>query len=205
MICHIQNQNQEEKDMSLKSNRLIYKEYKQNPEIKKDVNPLFISAFPRDERPPSDIYFSNFERNNNSLLWAFYDKETFVGFASFILYKDICYVFFLAVQDEYRNQGYGTEILSLIKEEFKNYVILLCYEEVNGKYKDNDMRTRRANFYHRNGFVINPLKTYEFGVIFQTAIVGHRNITFEEYKQIFIIGFGFKDDDFLQKHLKEVN
>lgn len=190
--------------MSSKSNKLIHKEYLHNLEIRKDVEPLFISAFPENERPSADLYFSNFKNNKSSLLWGFYDEEEFIGFASFVIYKDICYIFFLAVKDEYRNKGYGTKILSTIKEEFKNYIILLCYEEVDDKYPDNENRKRRESFYKKNGFIINPLKTYEFGVIFQTARIGNRDVTFEEYKNIFIIGFSLDDDDFLQKHLKEV-
>ena len=191
--------------MLSKSNNLIYKEYLANPNIRNDVQALFISAFPEDERPTPEIYFSNFAVNKCSLLWGFYEEDKFIGFASFIFYEDICYVFFLAVKEEYRNQGYGSKMLSIIKEEFKNYTILLCYEEVDNKYKDNEMRARRAEFYKRNGFVVNPLKTYEFGVIFQTARIGERIVTFCDYKNIFMIGFGFKDDVFLQKHLKEVN
>ena len=168
---------------------MIYKQYQGEKEIRKDVEPLFVSAFPSDERPPASIYFRSF-KNENKKLFAFYDNDVFVGFTSIILFEDICYVFFLAVQDEKRNQGYGSEILNTIKEMYSDYVILLCYEEVDKKYKDYEKRAKRAEFYAKNGFKINPLKTNEFGVVFQTAYIGNRIVSFDEYRQIFEFGFG---------------
>lgn len=178
--------------------------YKEHKIIRKDVEPLFISAFPEDERPPVEIYFRGFDTHDETILFGFYEKDVFIGFASFITYKDICYIFFLAVSEKYRNQGYGTKILDVIKERYKGYVILLCYEEVDKKYPDYENRLRRSLFYKRNGFVINPLKTYEFGVVFQTAIYGSHPVSFDDYKQIFITGFSLKDDGYLHQNLKEV-
>lgn len=168
---------------------MIVKDFREHPHIKKDIKPLFLSAFPADERPPANIYFNNFKKDNNQLL-GFYDEETFIGFASMTFYKDICYIFFLAVSSEHRDQGYGTKILSILKEKYKDYVLLLCYEEVDQKYQDYDNRLRREKFYIRNGFIKNPLKTNEFGVIFQSAYIGKHIVTFEEYKEIFASGFG---------------
>lgn len=179
---------------------MIALNYLDNLQIRKDVEPLFVSAFPIDERPPADIYFESFKNHAKNTLYGFYKDGLFMGFASVVLYKDICYIFFLAIQDELRGQGYGSKILSMIKEMYQNDVILLCYEEVDKKYKDYENRRKRAGFYHKNGFIDNPLKTNEFGVIFQTAYYGNRPITFEEYQSIFRIGFG----DWAVKYLKEV-
>ena len=181
-----------------------YLNYKGNKNIRKDIEPLFISAFPEDERPPVDIYFHGFDVRNETILYGFYEEGEFIGFASIVLYKDICYIFFLAVSEKHRNQGYGTKILDFIKDKYKDCVILLCYEEVDKKYPDYENRLRRSHFYQENGFIINPLKTYEFGVIFQTVFYGSHEVSFDDYKHIFMSGFGFKDDAFLHKNLKEV-
>ena len=164
--------------------------YLDKKEIERDIRPLFESAFPSDERPPSDIYFSSFIGQNNKVLLGFYEKNEFIGFTSLIIYKDICYIFFLAVSPEKRNQGWGGRILSYIKDEYKEYNVLLCYEEVDQKYDNYEERVNRERFYLNNGFKINPLKTYEFGVIFQTAAIGNREISFQDYKDIFESGFG---------------
>ena len=178
---------------------MIVKDFRDYPQIKKDIRPLFLSAFPEDERPPANIYFKNFKKDINQL-FGFYDGDTFIGFASVTFYKDICYLFFLAVKEEQRDKGYGSKIISILKERFKDYVLLICYEEVDEKYPDYENRLRREKFYVRNGFIKNPLKTNEFGVIFQSAYIGKHIVTFEEYKEIFASGFG----EFAVKFLSEV-
>ena len=179
---------------------MIVKNYLENREIEKDIRPLFESAFPIDERPPSDVYFSSFNEQNNKVLLGFYVENAFVGFTSLILNKDICYIFFLAVSPSLRNQGWGRQILSYVKEHYQTYNILLCYEEVDLKYDNYEERIKREQFYLHNGFIVNPLKTNEFGVIFQTATIGNRIITFKDYQEIFEQGFG----NWTLKHLKEV-
>ena len=64
---------------------MIVKDFREYPQIRKDIKPLFLSAFPADERPPANIYFNNFKKDNNQLL-GFYDEETFIGFASMTFY-----------------------------------------------------------------------------------------------------------------------
>lgn len=174
--------------------------YKTNKSIREDIEPLFISAFPRDERPPSSYFFSSFDNKDINELYGFYDKDSFIGFSSIIIYKDICYIFFLAVKEEYRNQGYGSQILKEIKKLYKDYTLLLCYELVDPSFSDYEIRKKREHFYQKNGFNKNPLITNEFGVVFQTAVNGDRKVTFNEYQEIFKNGFG----EFALKHLKEV-
>ena len=67
-------------------------------------------------------------------------------------------------------------------------------------YPDYENRKRREQFYMNNGFKKNPLITNEFGVIFQTAYIGKKTVSFEEYQEIFKFGFG----EFTIKHLKEI-
>ena len=173
--------------------------YKTDKSIRKDIEPLFISAFPKEERPEPDYYFSSFDNSINEL-YGFYDKNDFIGFASVILYKDICYIFFLAVDEENRNKGYGSKILKEIKKLYKEYTLVLCYEYVDQNYPDYQIRKRREQFYLNNGFKKNPLITKEFGVVFQTASTGNRTIKFHEYQEIFKNGFG----EWSLKYLKQV-
>ena len=90
---------------------MLNKIYYQNQiYVKNDVSTLLVSAFPENERPPVDYFFKNFENDNNDLL-AYYENETFIGFTALTFYKDICYIFFLAVSPIYRNKGYGVKLL----------------------------------------------------------------------------------------------
>ena len=170
---------------------MIVINYLDNKKISKDIKPLFISAFPRDERPPAHIFFSSFKKKSNTL-YGFYEEDVFIGFTSVVVIRDVCYIYFLAVSPEIRNKGYGSKILSFIKDNYKDYNLLLCYEEVDEKYQDYPLRKKREQFYLRNGFTQNPLKTNEFGVVFQTATIGNRVITFSDYQEIFGNAFSKK-------------
>ena len=165
------------------------REYYGEIEMKTEITFLFETAFPEDERPPVKYFFKSLEREENRL-FAYYLGTTFIGFAFITLYKDICYLFFLAVSQNYRHQGYGGEILEDIKSTYHDCVILLCYEEVDQKYPNYEERVTRRNFYQKHGFKENKLKTNEYGVIFETAYIGSHQVDFMTYKEIFALGFG---------------
>lgn len=174
---------------------------REHPEIKEHISSLYLSAFPEDERPPLSYFYQmvdNFEENK---VVAYFDKGEFIGFSYLVFYKDIMYLAFFAVSESKRNQGYGTKILNDIKNEYSRYVFLLCYEEVDEKYPDYENRLRRHNFYLRNGFINNHLKTREGDVIYQSAYIGNHPVSFEDYKMIFDHTYGVGAGD---KYLKSV-
>ena len=175
--------------------------YTDQVNVKEDVSTLLVEAFPEDERPPVDFFFGNLKENKNVSLIAFYEDDAFIGFTSLAFYQNICYIFFLAVSPTYRHQGYGSQILETIKKEYSNYVILLAFEEVDPKYDNYLERVNREKFYRNHGFIDNDLITIEWGVHFQTAYIGKRKVSFEEYKEIFRICFAVNPD----KHLKKAN
>ena len=171
--------------------------YQSQENVRKDVSILLVEAFPENERPPVDLFFENLKRDN-TLLITYYKNEAFIGFASFILFEDIAYLFFLAVSPIYRHQGYGSEILEDLKEMFKDKVLLLCYEEVNPQYHNYEERKIREAFYLRHGFQDNGFVSDEWGVKFQSAYIGKHKVSFEKYLEIFKIGFGIDAEKYLK-------
>ena len=174
--------------------------YKDNPQIKSDIRKLFLSAFPKDERPPAWVFFKNALKDTQNL-YGYYENNEFIGFAQLTTYQDICYLFFVAVSPEKRNQGYGSKIIDDVKRNNNDKVILLCYEEVDKKYKDHEQRVKRREFYRKNGFLDNSVKTNEFGVVFETGYCGSHKVTYEEYVEIFVQGFG----EFARKYIKRAD
>ena len=172
--------------------------YTDQKNIKEDVSVLLVEAFPENERPPVDFFFENIKKDNNELI-AFYDNDAFIGFTALAFYQDICYIFFLAVSPTKRHQGYGSEILETIKKDYSDYILLLAYEEVDPKYPNYLERVNREKFYLNHGFINNDLVTNEWGVIFQTAYIGKRKVTFKEYQEIFRICFGINPEKYLKK------
>ena len=173
--------------------------YQQQARLKADISSLYLEAFPENERPPLDYFFKSLERKENRL-FAYYEKDVFIGFSFLTIYQDVCYIFFLAVNKMYRHQGYGGQILELIKKEYQDYILLLCYEEVDHHYPNYLERLARERFYQSHGFQNNQLKTDEYGVIFQTAFIGSHQVDFLTYLEIFKLGFGKGNE----KYIKEV-
>ncbi len=174
--------------------------FNEESNVKEDVANLLVTAFPKDERPPVDIFFHNLSINKeNTRLLAFYIENNFIGFTSLVLYKDICYIFFLAVSPTFQNKGYGTQIINIIKEDYKDYVILLAYEEVDEKYPNYAQRKSREAFYLKRGFKDNGFISEEWGVRFQSAYIGKRRVSFEEYIEIFKIGFNINPKGYLKR------
>ena len=172
--------------------------YINQSDIRKEVSKLLESAFPIDERPPTKYFFKSLEKKENKL-FAYYFNNTFIGFSFLSFYKDVCYIFFLAVEESYRHQGFGGQILEDIKKEYSDLVLLLCYEEVDPKYPNYEERVNRAKFYHSHGFQPNKLKTNEYGVIYETAYIGSHQVSFLDYLEIFKIVFGKGREAFVKE------
>ena len=173
--------------------------YKEDKRVRSDVEQLYISAFPEEERPPEWLFFENALKEDNELL-GFYKEKSFIGFTNLLFYKDLCYMFFLAVSPDHRNKGYGSKI---IQEAFKLYsdkTFILCYEEIDDKYQDNELRKRRRNFYYRNGFKDNNLKTCEYWVNYDTCYHGKHQVPFEDYLALMVHCYGNRAKQYIKKH-----
>ncbi len=173
-------------------------EYLNQLDIKKEVSILLESAFPIDERPPTKYFFKSLEKKENNL-FAYYSNNTFIGFSFLSFYQDVCYIFFLAVPEAYRHQGFGGQIIEDIKKEYSDLVLLLCFEEVDPKYSNYEERVNRRNFYYSHGFKPNKLKTNEYGVIYETAYIGSHQIDFSSYQEIFVLGFGERNRPYIKE------
>ena len=178
---------------------LIKKLYQGQKDMKEDIANLLVSAFPEDERPPVPYFFKSLERKGNNI-YAYYLNDEFIGFTYVTLYEDVCYLFFLAVSENKRHQGFGGQIIEDVKKTYNDYVILLCFEEIDQKYPNYEERIKRKQFYYSHGFQDNKLKTNEFGVIFETAFIGKHLVSFATYVEIFVLGFG----EFARKYIKQV-
>lgn len=174
---------------------------KQNPIIKDDISSLYISAFPENERPPLEWFYKNVFSFKRNQVIGYYDNNEYVGFVYLVFFRNIVYIAYLAVSEDKRNQGYGTKILNDIKKSYPNLAKLLCFEEVDAKYSDYQNRLNRQNFYLRNGYVDNHLKTKEGEVIYQSAYIGKHPINFNTYKNIFDHTYGRGAN---QRYLREV-
>lgn len=147
-------------------------------ELDKQANKVYKEAFPFLERVP--IHFLNRKiKIGKFRIYKYFDGEQFVGISIFVLCNAICYLYFLAVDKNQRNLGYGTQILNDLKKEFYDKKIILCAEYA-GK-GDCPIKSRRINFYIRNGFVETGIKFKEATILY-SLLCFNGDVSFDEYK-----------------------
>lgn len=80
------------------------------------LSALYHSAFPENERRPLEEMFSFLSGGGEFL--ALYDGETFCGFVCLLSWQDITHILYLAIDSRLRGRGYGTGMLSAIRQRY---------------------------------------------------------------------------------------
>ena len=128
------------------------------------VKKLYLSAFPREERLPWFVLRLNALRIGIDLT-AFLDGDTFCGFTYSVTAGDLHFLLFFAVDDSLRSRGYGSAILSAIKEEFGT--VVLNIEPFVEDAPNLPERKHRYGFYRHNGFFDTGWHVWEVGGMFR--------------------------------------
>lgn len=123
----------------------IDKNYKDIKEIRR----LYNSSFPDDERIPFKRLINNLDTDR--VMYAYYDDQL-IGMSFLFLYNDLAYLSYICVEEDLRDKGYGSKILNKVKDDFKDYRIVLDIEEVVKNSENYEERKRRKDFYLKNGF-----------------------------------------------------
>ena len=93
------------------------------------IHEIYFESFPENER----VSFENIVNREfpNSRLLGFVDKDKLVGFSYVSVSDEFVYIVYLAIDKEYRSQGYGTTALSEIDKMFKDKTKVLSVEKPN--------------------------------------------------------------------------
>lgn len=117
----------------------------------KKVDNLAKEAFPIEEYlAPSKMIEMSKEDGFDFL--ALYDEDTFIGFVTVKTYKSIAYLFFLAIDSQYRSRGYGGKAIQTLIELYPNYQHVVDMEMISEYAPNNNQRIKRKKFYLRNGY-----------------------------------------------------
>ena len=141
------------------------KNYKVSPDKKKIKN-LYHTAFPKEERLPWWL-LRLWNGSGLADITAYYEADTFCGFTFSASRGEILFVVFFAVADGLRGQGYGSAILSYLKEENPEKTILLNVELLDKNAENNPQRIRRMAFYKKNGIYDSGYNVREVGGAFR--------------------------------------
>ncbi len=152
-------------------------ELKKHDKYLTEIKTLYENAFSENERCEFE-YLLNGRYPNFDML-AITEGNIFVGFIFVAIYKSIAYINYFAIKEELRNSGYGSKALSLVKEKYKNYTIMLSIEKPVA-----EIQRRRQKFYFRNDFVDVDFQLKTNDIDYQVLCHGHfyYNLMLEFFK-----------------------
>ncbi len=114
--------------------------YKAKSKIKKIYN----TSFPKSEKFPFWILKKSLKSKNVNLYGILYNNKI-IGMQYILHYNNEAYLMYFAIDEKYRNIGYGSILIKNITKRYHN--VILSIERVVDK-----VSKRRKNFYIRNGF-----------------------------------------------------
>lgn len=135
---------------------------------KDELEELYLSAFPKEERFSFWI-LEDCSKEDNSDLYAILDNDKFVGMCYIVNCDGAYYLMYLAIQDELRNKKYGSKILEDLKEKYKT--LFLSIDK-----PIDEISVKRKKFYLRNGFYDTNKYYEDTGVCYEVLCT---NIQYE--------------------------
>lgn len=137
----------------------------ENYENIQEIERLYDASFPYDERIPFERLMNT--RNEERIMHVYYEDYELVGMSYLFFNDDLIYLSYICVEEELRDNGYGSKILSVIRKNYPEYRIVLDIEEVaedNDNYKE---RKRRKDFYLRNDYKETGIYYRIYGVDYE--------------------------------------
>lgn len=170
---------------------LTFLDIKSNIECRKKVIKLYNEAFPKDERIPIWL-LELLARKNKAKFYGIYDNENFIGLIYNIYYRDIVFIFYLAICKESRGQGYGSKVLEFIKQKYKKHRIILSIEQVDKNSTNYKQRVKRKEFYMRNGFKDANYTIKERNIIYDMLYYNEsdKKVGLKEFQEMMKYYFG---------------
>ncbi|MGL5272932.1 MAG: GNAT family N-acetyltransferase [Phocaeicola sp.] len=113
---------------------------------------LMHTSFPEIERRDREAQRDYTDNNPFLQSYIALDESKPVGFVNIWKLNGFYYIEHIAIDPSQRNGGYGKRVLEKIESEFNEWPIVLEVEK-----PEDEMSSRRINFYKRLGFVLHEL------------------------------------------------
>ena len=135
------------------------------------IKDVYYSSFPKSEQAPFWFLLMR-AKKGNVVFRAYYDDDALVGLAYLVLQGNLTFVVYIAVCQDKRSMGYGSQILKQIKESYPGNRIILTIEMANEKAKNNEQREMRKKFYEKNGYAASGIIVEQRGDVFELLVHG---------------------------------
>ena len=103
------------------------------------IRALYRQAFPPEEQAPFWLLMRKTKLPMTDF-WAFYEQETWVGFAYVIQNEILAYLFYLAIAPEQRGKGYGHQAMACLKEQYASKTLFLSLETLDEQAENYEQR-----------------------------------------------------------------
>ena len=155
----------------------------------KRIKALYLEAFPPEERAPFHMMKSRAKRKKADC-WNFIEDGKWIGFAYVISYENLAYLFYFAIDEKLRGNGYGSTAIKAIADKYQDKKFFLALENWREEADNSTQRIKRHEFYKKNGMKDLPYKLKEAGVVYVLMGNGDK-IEPEEYRLLIDNWLGF--------------
>lgn len=115
------------------------------------VNALAKEAFPPEEYI-APVRLAEMAKAEDFDFLALTDDGSFVGFMAVRTYRDLAYLFFLAIDASCRSKGYGSRAIETLKAAYPGKKQIVDFEMPDDAAGNRVQREKRREFYLRNGY-----------------------------------------------------
>lgn len=150
----------------------------------KEIEYLYLTAFPKNERKPFDLILEKCNNGSIEIISIQNDNSNFLGFAIMILHDDMVLLDYFAIAPESRGQNLGSTALKMLFERYNNKRFILEIENTEIESDNLEERKRRKAFYLKNGMSVMPYKVNLIGVEME-ILTRNCDVTYEEYYSIY--------------------
>lgn len=149
----------------------------------KAIKKIYIRAFPAEERAPF-FFIRRKARQGKAEMLAAKENGAVIGFAYLVAYRDLVYLFFLALSEEQRGKGHGSRILRELQERYRGKRMFLSREQLDPTAENYPERVSRRDFYIRGGFADMGCQVKEGKMTYD--VMGNGGpVTAQEYDALF--------------------
>ena len=161
---------------------------------------LYQSAFPASEKKPFSMIRA-MQKKGKSDIWYCTENGKFAGLVITINGPDKILLDYLAVVQNRRGQGLGSDILKKMREQYSGKGVFLEIEVVDKAAENYEERKRRKQFYLANGMTAMNVFVELFGV--NMELLGFDcHLSFEEYHDFYRDNYNAWAADHV-KHMRE--
>lgn len=113
---------------------------------KTDIKKIYIKSFPKNERF-SFWMLKKCAKEKNVKFETIVNDNKVIGIVYLINYDNISYLMYFAIDEKFRNKGYGSKVLKDLIKKYKTIILSIERPKKELKYSQ-----KRKEFYLRNGF-----------------------------------------------------